>query len=304
MMTQALVTLRSGALELSLSPRMGGSIAGFAAIGPQGRIPLLRGSGRESRTVLDAASFPLVPYVNRIRGGTFRFRGRQIRIEPNMAGDPSPLHGQGWLSPWRAETQAEDRAELVFVHRPGEWPWAYEARQDFHLDPGGLSLRLSCRNLSDEPMPCGLGQHPYFPCDEETRLDTEVSHVWTIDEHVLPVEKVPAAGPYSLSDRNICGQDLDHGFSGWRGQARVRGPGRPFEIVLSSRQARFFQLYAPAAGGLFVAEPVTHANAALNAPEDEWAELGMAVLDPQEVMVLDMRIDVRPAPGEGGVSED
>ena len=27
----------------------------------------------------------------------------------------------------------------------------------------------------------------------------------------------------------------------------------------------------------FVAEPVTHANAALNAPEKEWAELGLRV---------------------------
>ena len=44
-------------------------------------------------------------------------------------------------------------------------------------------------------MPCGLGQHPYFPCGPETRIDTQVADVWTIDEHVLPVEKVPADGP-------------------------------------------------------------------------------------------------------------
>ena len=49
------------------------------------------------------ASFPLVPYVNRIRGGRFTFRGREVRLAPNMAGDPSPLHGQGWLSPWQVE---------------------------------------------------------------------------------------------------------------------------------------------------------------------------------------------------------
>src|SRR3712207_9341865 len=47
----------------------------------------------------------------------------------------------------------------------------------------------------------------------------------------------------------------------------------PFRIEMSSPDARFFQLYSPAAGGLFVAEPVSHANAALNAPEEQWAEL-------------------------------
>jgi aldose 1-epimerase len=70
-------------------------------------------------------------------------------------------------------------------------------------------------------------------------------------------------------------------------------PSWPFEIELSSPQARFFQVYSPASGGIFVAEPVSHANAALNEPEVRWQELGMRVLEPDEEMQLDMRIDVR-----------
>ena len=49
-------------------------------------------------------------------------------------------------------------------------------------------------------MPCGLGQHPYFPCGPQTRIDTRVTDAWTIDEHVLPVEKVPAEGRYDLTE--------------------------------------------------------------------------------------------------------
>jgi aldose 1-epimerase len=62
---------------------------------------------------------------------------------------------------------------------------------------------------------------------------------------------------------------------------------------MSSPDARFFQLYSPREGGLFVAEPVTHANAALNAPEEQWPQLGLRVLEPGEEMTLDMRIAVR-----------
>ncbi|MBA3677740.1 MAG: aldose 1-epimerase [Sphingosinicella sp.] len=290
---EALVVLKTGALELALSPLMGGSITRFDRQGGEGLNAILRGCEGIPRSILDAANFPLVPYVNRIRAGRFDFRGREVRILPNMPGDPSPLHGQGWLSPWRVEERAESEAELIFRHEAAEWPWSYEARQIFNLDDSGLSLRLACRNLSDEPMPCGLGQHPYFPCTAETQIDTQVSHAWTIDEQVLPIEKVPATGLYDLSDRLICGQDLDHGFSGWNGRARIRTPGIPFEIIISSPQARFFQLYSPPEGGLFVAEPVSHANAALNAPEAQWPALGLAVLEPEEEMILDMRIDVR-----------
>jgi aldose 1-epimerase len=244
--------------------------------------------------VLAKGSFPLVPYVNRIRGGRFTFRGREVRLAPNMKGDPSPLHGQGWLNPWTVESASTAEAELRFVHAAGEWPWNYEARQYFSLDPAGLSLRLSCRNQSDEPMPCGLGQHPYFECRSGTRIDTQVSHVWTIDEHVLPVDKIAAEGRFDLQDRPVCGQGLDHGFGGWSGQARMSDRAWPFKLELSSPNARFFQLYSPAEGGIFVAEPVTHANAALNAPEAEWAKLGIEVLAPGQEMHLDMRIDVLP----------
>lgn len=247
--------------------------------------------------MLDAASFPLVPYVNRIRGGRFPFRGREVRLAPNMAGDPSPLHGQGWLGEWSVEEAGETHAVLSFAHEPGEWPWAYEARQEFALDTDGLSLHLACRNRSAEPMPCGLGQHPYFPCGLETRIDTEVVSVWTIDEHVLPVAQVAAAGRFDLRQRLVCGQGLDHGFGGWGGEARMSDPGWPYDLRMTSPQAKFFQLYSPDTGGIFVAEPVSHANAALNAAEGDWPALGMRVLEQGEEMILDMRLEVVPKSG-------
>ena len=139
-------------------------------------------------------------------------------------------------------------------------------------------------------MPCGLGQHPFFHCSPATRIATQVSDVWTIDADVLPVEKIPATGKYDLADRAVCGLGLDHGFGGWGGTASLSDPAWPFTIAMTSPDASFFQLYSPASGGLFVAEPVTHANAALNAPEEEWPSLGMRVLGPGERMALTMRL--------------
>jgi len=286
--------LAAGRLRLELSPSIGGSISSFEWIAEGRARPILRKSNSPRQNVLGAASFPLVPYVNRIRGGCFTFRGREVRLIPNMAGDPSPLHGQGGLNPWTVEEGAGDRAVMSYRHHAGEWPWDYEARQEFALNERQLFIRLTCTNRSDKPMPCGLGQHPYFPCTPATRLDTEVRWAWTIDEHVLPVEQVPATGRFDLRDRLVCGHGLDHGFGGWSGRAVITDPDRPFRIEMSSPDAHFFQLYSPKEGGLFVAEPVTHANAALNAPEDEWPALGIKVLEPGQEMSLTMRVDVRP----------
>jgi aldose 1-epimerase len=288
-----LLTLSCGPFELQLAPPVGGSIARFDYRMDSGeRIPCFPGVEGVEYGPLDCGSFPLVPYCNRIRGGRFAFRGREIVLRPNMAGDPSPLHGQGWLSPWDVVSADEAAATLVFRHEAGEWPWAYEARQDFTLDQGGLSATLSCTNRSSEPMPCGLGHHPYFACNAETRIDTDVACAWNVDEDVLPLDKVPAEGRYDLRDRLICGQGLDNGFGGWSGRARIATPDAPFRLELSSPDARFFQLYSPVSGGFFAAEPVGHANAALNAPEEDWAELGIEVLKPGATMSLTMRVDV------------
>jgi aldose 1-epimerase len=288
--------LARGPLSLRLAPGFGGGIASFECCAvSDGNLSIFRPFDPGGNSPTSLASFPLVPFVNRVRGGAFSFRGRRVTLAQNMPPDPSPLHGQGWLHAWEVERLEADSAELVYRHPAGEWPWAYEARQAFDLDEHGLTLVLTCANRSDRPMPCGLGQHPYFLCTPRTRLDTGVETVWTIDEQVLPVEQVPAAGRFGLADRLVCGQDLDHGFGGWSGRAIISDPDLPFRIAMSSPDARFFQLYSPASGGLFVAEPVTHANAALNAPEEQWAELGMRVLESGETMSLTMRVELLSA---------
>jgi len=287
------VTLEQGALHLDLLPALGGSIARLEWQAENRTIPILRGTSAP-REVLDVGCFPLVPYCNRIRGGRFRFRGREIELRPNMAGDPNPLHGQGWTSGWSVEALSDRSATLTFRHERDEWPWRYHARQRFTLAADSLTVELSCSNMDDGAMPCGLGLHPYFPCRPLTRITTRVAHVWTVDEQVLPVERILAKDRYDPNAGPICGRGLDNGYDGWSGEALIETPDAPFRLRMTSAEARFFQIYAPPTGALFVAEPVSHANAALNAPEEEWDSLGLRVLAPGETMRLTMRLEVEP----------
>jgi aldose 1-epimerase len=284
------LALRAGKLKLEIAPELGGSIVAFERVDGGSALPILRDARSASR-VLEASSFPLVPFVNRIRGGRFAFRGREVSLRANMPGDLNPLHGQGWLSPWQVDEAGDRNAVLRYRHRPGEWPWDYDARQEFVLDEHGLSLVLACRNNSPEPMPCGLGQHPYFQCGQNTRISADVQCAWTIDEQTLPVARVAAAGRYSLDDRRICGQELDNGFGGWSGEVSISDPAWPFHVRLSARTS-YLHIYSPLDSDFFAAEPVTQANAALNEPEEKWPELGLKVLAAGEETPLEIRIEV------------
>ncbi len=288
----ARIELVSGRLDLELAPEIGGAIAAFRLRRPGGRQALMREAPAHLTDALDAAAFPLVPFSNRIRDGRFRFRGREVELSPNLPGQKHPLHGQGWRRPWRVVSAGRDRAVLEFDHPPGEWPWAYRARQSFALGPTGLDYRIEVTNLDATAMPAGLGLHPYFPCDGATVLSARVGRVWTIDGEIMPVEVRPAAGRYSLDGRRICGQDLDNGFGGWDGRAAIRwADGAGLDLI--SPACRYFQLYSPAGGGLFVAEPVSHANDALDHPETEARALGVRVLEPGETLALAARFEVR-----------
>ena len=77
-------------------------------------------------------------------------------------------------------------------------------------------------------------------------------------------------------------------------EALTRGalPGETAGLRLSSPDAGRFQVYSPASGELFVAEPVQNANAALNAPQEQWPELGIALLERDGQTALHARFDV------------
>lgn len=278
---------------MNLQPSVGGSIGGLDFVAGASRTPVLRAGPDFLNNIQDAACFPLIPFANRIRGGCFQFRGREVRLSPNVGGETVPLHGEGWLAEWRVESSSQSEAVLAFDHAAGEWPWTYEARQHFTLGDDYLSIRLTCRNASSEQMPCGLGLHPRFNCGPETRIQTSVEEVWAVDDHVLPTERLPATGRYDIADAPICSRDLNNGYGGWSGRAIFTDAGWPFELELSSPDARFLQIYSPPGRGFFDAEPVSHANAALNAREQDWPSLGIQLLESGQEVDFEMRLEVR-----------
>jgi len=287
-----MVRLNVGTLELDLAPELGGSIARFDHVEGDRCQHLLRPAAPGAANVLGMASFPLVPYANRIRGGTFMCDGVTVRLAPNLPGDPSPIHGQGWLDTWQVETADDHHARLSFVHEPGEWPWRYEAWQDYALDDKGLTVTLACRNLSAARMPCGLAQHPYFPCDADTTIDAAVASAWTADAQTLPVDNVAPEGRFALRARKICGADLDNAFDGWAGTATIEWPDQPMRLRMSSPDAMRFHIYSPMGGGYFAAEPVQNAVAALNAPQSDWPGLGIVLLEQGDAHQMTMRFDL------------
>jgi len=285
--------LETDRLHLDLAPEVGGGVAGFDGLSRDGWTPIFRRAPEGFADVLDAALYPLVPFSSRIRGGSFDCDGRRVVLAPNMAGDPSPIHGQGWRNPWRVEHHDIRSAELVYLHDADTWPWRYEARVAFALQDDRLLIDLSCLNLSPEPMPCGLGLHPFFDGHGLPTLRADVDRVWTADADHLAVAHRPAFGRYALDGAPICARGLDNGYDGWSGEATLIWQQSGRVLRMSCPDATRLQVYAPLFGNFVCVEPVQNAISALTAPRAEWAGLGITMLDKGQSTRLAVTFDVR-----------
>jgi aldose 1-epimerase len=260
-----LLSLRTGRLAVDLAPAAGGSIERFAIDGvdllrPMAAADVASGKGN------NAAAYPLVPYSNRIRNGELAFEGRVFHLKRNWPGINHAMHGDGWAHPWQIE-QADGRsAEISYLHeRAGDecgWPFRYRARQFYRLEEDRLIVRIALENLEEQPVPAGIGLHPFFVRDAETELACRCQAVWAADAEVLPIERVavPPAWDFSRS-RKVGVVALDNCFDGWDGHATIVWPQRRLELTLeASPPFRHLVIFTPPGREFFCVEPVSHAN--------------------------------------------
>ena len=102
-----LITLTDGVGEATVAPDLGGGLASYDLVGAAGRAALFRPCRDLSRAgPFDLANNLLVPWSNRISGGGFHFGGRFHPLEPNLPGEPYPIHGNGFSSAWAVRSRA------------------------------------------------------------------------------------------------------------------------------------------------------------------------------------------------------
>ena len=165
------ITLRADGFGLRLAPEAGGMVTRYWLERESGVWEWLRPASEVAVPQRDgylAAAFPLVPFSNRIRGGRFRFDGRDVALPLNRPPERHAIHGQGWQAAWTPREVSTTTALLEFRTRP-RLARAYRATQRFVLSSTNLTVELALENESDAPMPAGLGWHPYFLRTPRTR---------------------------------------------------------------------------------------------------------------------------------------
>ena len=274
------VWLHHAGQHLGLLPTLGGSVAAWQVDDPQGGggpVDLWRPWDGARPDIYTVASFAMVPWSNRISGGGFTHAGRFHPVQPNRAGEPYPIHGDGWLQPWELGQPAADTLKMrLRSERHGGSPYDYECVQTFRLVPGGLDQAVSVVHLGADPLPYGLGLHPWFLRTPGTRITAPVEAVWLGGHDPLPTAHTRHFPPGWDLNAGIPaqGSPIDNAYTGWGGTARIEWPERGLQLTArvpdfaqDGGAARHFCLvYRPPQGPTFCFEPVTHPIDAFHQP--------------------------------------
>ena len=283
------LTLRNTDLVCDLKPELGGCIAGLWL----GGIPVLRSTpARDLHSVRQAASYPLVPFSNRVGHATLQWQGTDHPLVQNWGPDPHAIHGVGWERPWTVLDAADNFALLSYEHKAdASWPFDFDCSQAFRLEPQALELSLSITNQSPVAVPVGLGWHPFFVKRAGCHIQFDATGRWEMGPDKLPTHRAPSQGL-----NTACATlDVDHCFDGWAGTVDLRDS--LLHTRVRSGLGRLVVYSTPTSESIAI-EPVSHVNDAVNRMASTGAsaeDLGVCILPAGQTFSGAMRIEVEPA---------
>jgi aldose 1-epimerase len=219
-----------------ISPVDGGRLASLVVGGHE-----LLVTGSSSDHPMLWGSFPMVPWVGRVRDGRFSFAGTSYALATNLP--PHAIHGTAFERPWNVEADGTLTLELA-----PQWPLGGHAVQRLELAEGSLVCTLEV-HAHDRSMPAEVGWHPWFR--RPVRLLFAANAMYERDAGHLPTGRLvpPTPGPW------------DDCFTKLLGPPQLAWPDGP--IVVLSSSADHWVVYTEPEHSICV-EPQTGPPDALN----------------------------------------
>lgn len=194
------VTFSDGEVEVVVLPALGARLHRLRVAGHDLlRVPA--DPAEHERSPFLWGAYVMAPWCNRVEAGPVALGSRTIHLGSNSP-DGTAIHGQVYARPW------ERRADGSFHVRGGGdgWPWPYEAGLRVEVVEHAVRLELELANGSPDPMPAGLGIHPWFRRPVLVAIRGDAVYRSNLDSEPEPV---PVHGPFDLRTLGEMAAGLD-----------------------------------------------------------------------------------------------
>jgi aldose 1-epimerase len=226
-------------------------------------------------------SYVMAPWCGRIEAGRSTIGWRRIALESNFP-DGSAIHGQVYDRPWHRRPDGS----LQVTAGGNGWPWVYDVRLRVEAVQRSLHVDLSVTNRSADPMPAGLGIHPWFRRPFSVAIRGAAVH--PLNTATQPdAQPEPVSGDFDLREIGEMADGLD---AAWTDLAEppveLRWPQAGIRATMrTTPPAPYIVAASPVEVDAIAIEPETHAPQGLRRlVRDEPG--GLALLDPGQSLAM------------------
>jgi aldose 1-epimerase len=282
------ILLRDGAVTVGLAPECGCLTRLDVRAG--GRlVEILRpASERYADTLwaLGTSSFPMLPYCGRLREGRFQFRGRSYRFPLNALPERHSSHGDAWTRRWEL-TRLDHRSAVMTLGEDPSSTIRYECTQALSVTGNRVEFVFAMRNQDPEPIPMGVGIHPYFANRSLATIRARLPLRWELDRELMPVAARENPNSPALSrGQRVVQLPVVGEYAGWDGTATIEWPGLGVEARIESNPPlEHAVMWVPEGEDFFCFEPTSHATDALNGYPGHAPGEGFVTLEPRGLYV-------------------
>lgn len=246
----------------------------------------------------------LFPFPNRIAQGRFEWDGKSYHIPADRAGhDPNgnAIHGFCLDRPWRVVDKGEShvtgqfRLSVDAPDRRSLWPADFLIEIRYEVKDASLRAEIAIANPSDQPLPWGLGTHPYFRLPlslesqaEQCLIECPCSEAWELIDCLPTGRRVPVDERTDLREGEYYGlakfDDVLTGLPSGQREQSMSVWDEPAGLRLVQRCDSLFReivVYTPPGRSAVCLEPYTCVTNAINLPGGE-AATGWKTLAPAQ----------------------
>lgn len=154
----------------------------------------------------------LQPFANRIKDGTFQFKGQTYQLATSRNGLVRNL-------PWSLVSLGASQRDGAWVtcrldsqdyqdEIMAQFPFAFVSTVTYRLYPTGVEIVLEIENAGDADLPCSQGVHPYLFAGPDASVSVPAQSRFKLDD-MIPngeIERVDGSGEFDLRSPRLVQQ--------------------------------------------------------------------------------------------------
>lgn len=236
------------------------------------------------------ASSILFPFANRIKDGTYQYKGETYKFEINQVEEKNALHGLVYNKTFKIlnKNTTDDEASVILEYKELNvskgFPYTYAIQLKYVFTKDSLNLSVSVKNTDAKPFPFTLGWHPYFYSSDlhsSTLIFNSTKKLILGDRNITTgVEDIDVVDVFEVK-----GKQLDDCYILDSNKIVFKTPDYDMEMTASSED-NYLQMYIPPKANTIAIEPTTGVSDSFN------NGMGLQELQPNDIYNLEWAIKI------------